>query len=80
MKAGGEILLIVAAGFAIWLAVTDRLKNVQQAWQTVLTAPGGVFGPAPPSVTPSVTPGTVPGTNLPVSTYMVPDVVQHVVG
>jgi hypothetical protein len=76
MKAGGEILLIVAAGFAIWLAVTDRLGNVKQAWQTVLTAPGGVFGPT----LPSVTPGTVPGTTLPVSTFVVPEVVQHVVG
>jgi hypothetical protein len=76
MKAGGELLLILAAGFAIWLAVTDRLGSVKQAWQTVLTAPGGVFGPAQPSVTP----GTVPGTNLPVSAYMVPEVTQYVVG
>lgn len=62
MKAGGEILLILAAGFAIWIVTTRRTESIVQAWAALITQ-GGVFG-RPPVTTPA--PGMVPGGNLPI--------------
>ena len=52
MRDFGVVLFIVAAGFVAWLAVTNRLGLVKNAWESIIAEqPGGMLPGGFPAVT-----------------------------
>lgn len=63
MKTGGALLIIAAGLIALWIVITGRLAQLQQAWNTLngqapaASTPGGITLPQLPGLT---LPGSIP--------------------